>query len=163
MLFRSQPIALSRDALLFSAGKAAATRTPSWLWPSATGAFACMSLSLAAFLVSPAPAEVRYVERERIVYVERTSPQNMVKIEESPTPTSPSTEVDDAIRERARQIQVRRDVLRWGIEMLPASKASNGPSPDVSAREMTHWLSLPPGTFALPSQSKNTTKKGNDE
>ena len=45
-----QPPHLSRDALLFEAGKAAAgPRLAPWVWPSATGTFAALSLVLAAF------------------------------------------------------------------------------------------------------------------
>ena len=67
-----QPAHLSRDALLFAAGKAAGgSRIPPWLWPTATGSFAALSLVLAGFLVSPSPAGMQYVERPQVVYVER--------------------------------------------------------------------------------------------
>ena len=59
-----QPPTLSRDALLFAAGQAAAApRTPAWVWPSAAAFFACLSLVLTAFLLSPGTGsgEVRYV------------------------------------------------------------------------------------------------------
>src|SRR5262245_12822464 len=63
-----QPAHLSRDALLFEAGKAAASsRLPLWAWPAATAVFAGLSLVLAAFLVSPSDPIVRY--EDRIVYI----------------------------------------------------------------------------------------------
>jgi hypothetical protein len=164
-----QPAHLSRDALLFEAGKAAgAPRTAPWVWPGTAAGFAALSLVLAAFLFSP-------VGGSTVVYVDRpvylTTPATPEPPPES-KPTVPAfvTDVrkrpDPEAAETARLLRQRRDVLRWGVDMLPESKPSTGgPSPDVTAREVTHWLNLPPGTFALPATQpkKPAPKNGDDE
>ena len=152
-----QPPHLSRDALLFAAGQAAAQpRLNGWLWPSVAAGFAALSLVLGAFLVSPDNREIQYG------YVPPTgSPapagRSAPDLEPAGMPTSlegparpkkaPARSAED--EETARMLQVRRDVLRWGVDMLPEPKspASRGPSPDVVARELNRWLNLPPGTF----------------
>jgi hypothetical protein len=146
-----QPAHLSRDALLFEAGKAAgAGRLAPWVWPSAAGLFAAVSLVLAAFLAAPAaPGEpqvvVRYV-REPAPEPPAADPGSASAAVVRNTKPPPSTESS----ETARLLRQRRDVLRWGVDMLPESKSSGGgPSADVTAREVTHWLNLPPGTFAV--------------
>ncbi|MBO0698992.1 MAG: hypothetical protein J2P46_11405, partial [Zavarzinella sp.] len=49
-----QPPNLSRDALLFAAGQAAAQpRLAPWVWPSIAAGFAALSLVLGAFAISP--------------------------------------------------------------------------------------------------------------
>jgi hypothetical protein len=150
-----QPANLSRDALLFAAGKAAGgSHLPAWLWPTSTGSFAALSLVLAGFLVSPsAPAAVQYVERTQVVYMERHADADLPGTAHSISPPTerPKTKsrTDDSSVETLRMMQVRRDVLRWGIDMLPESKSSGGgASQDVAASDFKHWLNLPPGTFA---------------
>lgn len=161
-----QPVHLSRDALLFEAGRAAAApRLAPWVWPSAAGTFAALSLVLAAFLVAPgAPSEPQVVH----IYPSTPShPQAEPDLKPSPAPMvrdrkpKPS---DDTI-ETARLLRQRRDVLRWGVDMLPESKsAAGGPSADVTAREVTHWLNLPPGTFAVnPTAPTKPATKDEDK
>lgn len=164
-----QPVHLSRDALLFEAGKAAgAPRLGPWVWPSATGVFAGLSLVLAAFLLSPAPV-VQPAPNTVYVY----PPDGPTFPPPAADPGSPSSSVVKKPKaataveatETARLLKQRRDVLRWGLDMLPESKpAAGGPSPDVTAREVTHWLNLPPGTFAVnPAHPKKPAPKANDE
>jgi hypothetical protein len=144
-----QPAHLSRDALLFEAGKAAAApKMAGWVWPSVAGSFAALSAVLAAFLVTPdsrAGPEIQY----QYVYVAQPVPAaNRDPVPEPVAKPKPPRSED--LTETARLLRQRRDVLRWGVDMLPESKpAARGPSADVAARELTHWLSLPPGTFAL--------------
>jgi hypothetical protein len=160
-----QPAHLSRDALLFEAGKAAAgSRLPLWSWPAATAVFAGLSLVLGAFLLSPSTPAIEYVDR--VVYVS-PPPAERLHIADSVAPlpaakTAKTRSAEDM--EKARMLQVRRDVLRWGVDMLPESKATKaGPSQDVAARELTHWLNLPPGTFALhAAQPKKLAPKVDD-
>lgn len=151
-----QPPHLSRDALLFAAGKAAgAPRLAPWVWPTATGTFAALSLVLFAFVVSPAP-------QPAVVYVERpvavAPPAPELAPEPPASPPAPPAVVrkddrfDQEARETARLLQQRRDVLRWGIDMLPEPKAGGaGSFADDNAREVTRWLNLPAGTFAIPA------------
>jgi len=148
-----QPAAFSRDALLFAAGKAAgAPRLPAWAWPSATGLFASVSLVLGAFLLSPADLTVQYVNVPQTVYVDRVTE---VRVPPPSPPPSPPPElvVDVAVdddgpnaAEARRMWQVRQDVLRWGVDMLPKSKAAGGASP--SAGRGVPFA--PPGSFAVP-------------
>ena len=161
-LLTPQPPVLSRDALLFAAGKAAGRPRP-WLWPSAAGAFAALSAVLAGFLASPVAPVVHYVELERIVYIERPAAERVETAEPTPPAVNLTASTDDESRERLRLLQVRRDVLRWGVEMLPESKPSAGPSPDVVARDLTNWLNLPAGTFALPAQLKTPAPHGEED
>jgi hypothetical protein len=49
--------------------------------------------------------------------------------------------------------QVRRDVLRWGVELLPEARPASPPaSPTATARdsELREWMKLTPGLFASP-------------
>lgn len=162
-----QPSHLSRDALLFAAGKAAGRpKLPAWAWPTATGTFAAISFVLTAFLVSPSESVVPDTRVEMVyVPVDHHAPKLPTSVpSDKPVPKvrpkPPSEEPTDV----ARAMQMRRDVLRWGVDMLPESKsAGRGASPDVTAREVTHWLNLPPGTFALPAHQPPKKKEENDE
>ena len=156
-----QPPTLSRDALLFAAGQAAgAPRTPAWVWPSATAFFAAVSVILAAFLLTPGTgsSEVRYVTQ----YVpmaaaepDRGEPQPRSAEPLSAKPTATEAAADDT----ARMLQVRRDVIRFGVDMLPRSTAPSPAVPsDVVAGDLDRWLNLPPGTFAAPPVRKTTPK-----
>ncbi len=147
-----QPATFSRDALLFAAGKAAAQPlVPAWVWPSATGLFASATVILGGFLFSPSRPEVQYVEIPKVVYVERFVE---VKV---PVPESPATPVNiDPFQEETspdnsearRMWQVRKEVLRWGVEMLPRSNAAGGS--DVTVKEPNRGMFSPPGSFAIP-------------
>jgi hypothetical protein len=167
-----QPAHLSRDALLFEAGKAAAApRLAPWVWPSATGTFAAVSLVLAAFLIAP---EAPGSSEPQVVYVYPPPPDPGAASGnrgDRITPSSPEPERQQVAKaspepsEAARLLRQKRDVLRWGVDMLPESKSpGGGPSADVTAREVTHWLNLPPGTFAVnPTAPKKPAPKDEDD
>lgn len=161
-----QPSHLSRDALLFEAGKAAVSPRLKWAWPGTAALFAGVSFVLAAFLMSPESPRMQYVEH--VVYVDRPAPDSIAPgaVAVKPAgPNKPKPAATEDLSDTAKALQVKRDVLRWGVEMLPESKpAGRGPSEDVAARELTRWLNLPPGTFALPAaQPKKPAKKEGDE
>lgn len=161
-----QPSHLSRDALLFEAGKAAGQpMLPAWTWPTATATFAAISLVLTAFLVSPS-ATVQPETRVETVYVpveHHPAPPTPVP-EPKPVPKAKPKPPSDEAANIARALQMRRDVFRWGVDMLPESKSAGGSqSADVTAREVTHWLNLPPGTFALPAHHTPKKKEENEE
>lgn len=158
-----QPAHLSRDALLFEAGKATVSPKFKWAWPSATAAFAGISFVLAAFLMSPGSPRVQYVDR--IVYVDRpgdsNGPSNVAT--KPPASVQPNASASDDLGEAAKAYQVRRDVLRWGIEMLPESKPGSGPSPGVAQRDLPRWLDIPPGTYTIPPARPIPPSKKEDD
>jgi len=163
-----QPPELSRDALLFAAGKAAAQpRAFPWLWQTTTGVFAALSFVLGAFLMSPdAPLVVHAPAPPPTVSYIPDPPRAPQPAAEPGTPTTkPKARASEGFAETARLLKQRRDVLRWGVDMLPEPKPSTaGPSADVAAREVNHWLDLPPGTFASPAaQPKKPAPKDEDD
>jgi len=161
-----QPAHLSRDALLFEAGKAAGTpRLGGWAWPSTAAAFAGLSFVLGAFLLSSDPPIVQPVDR--VVYVPQpaaphaTAPH--IDQPEPPKVEKPSPSMERS--ETAKALQMRRDVYRWGIDMLPEPKTEGGrSSQDMEASRLRHWLDLPAGTYALPGTlPKKPTKNEEDD
>jgi len=161
-----QPSHLSRDALLFAAGKAAGqSKIPVWVWPTATGTFAAISLVLTAFLVSPSETVLPETRVEMVyVPVDPHAPPQPPLPEPKPAPKAKPNPPSEEATDIARAMKMRRDVFRWGVDMLPESKSGGGgSSPDVNAREVTHWLNLPPGTFALPAHQPPKKKEENDE
>lgn len=145
--------AINRDRLLFEAGRAIAASRFAWVWPSCAISFAGLSAVLAGFLFSPEHPTV--IERERIVEVRILVPVS------PPAPELPKETVPAKIErppseerspspEAIRMFQVRRDVLRWGPDMLPASKDLGSPIRRDTAEDLDRWLELPAGTFAAP-------------
>jgi hypothetical protein len=117
--------AFDRDRLMFAAGQAAATPRHGWLWPSATAALVFLSLGLATALATrPGPTET-----VRIVYQNEVKPAPAVPRPEvsqpdlppSAAPSEPDRMVADGTppRRGADYLQMRRQVLRFGVESLP--------------------------------------------
>jgi hypothetical protein len=161
-----QPPTLSRDALLFAAGQAAgAPRTPAWVWPGTAAFFAALSLVLTAFLVSPGngSGEVRYVTQ--YVYLPPPEPDRGEPPARSHEPlTTKPKGTETPPDETAKMLQVRRDVIRFGVDMLPRSNATRPAVPsDVIAGDLSRWLNLPPGTFAAPPVRKTGPKSEKDD
>jgi hypothetical protein len=152
------PAEFSRDRLLFEAGKAAAHR-PHWGWPSSAAFFAGLAAVLAYYLTFPEAHTPTVIERERVVEVRVPVPVEREQPEQhSPLPRGVNearhVEPDEAgpSPEAVRMYQVRRDVLRWGEDMLAAGKPT-GPAPRASARDLDRWLDVPPGTLTAPYQN----------
>jgi hypothetical protein len=160
-----QPPHLSRDALLFLAGQASASpRLPKWTWQAVAGGFAALSLVLIAFAATPSTPIVQY--NERIVYVPQPAeaPTYAMTTPVRETPPEPKVKKSAEASETAKLLKQRRDVYRWGVEMLPESRSNGGGrSEDVAARDLTRWLNLPPGTFALPAHQPKKPVKEDDE
>jgi hypothetical protein len=167
-----QPPDLSRDALLFAAGQASAQpRLGPWVWPTIAAGFAALSLVFGAFAISPSgPGDG---DRVQYVYLQpppsagpaSTRSEEPVHVADAPA-TRPKPKAKSAEDlERDRMLQVRRDVLRWGVDMLsePKSAGGPGPSPDVVARELNRWLNLPPGTFTAPALQPKKPEPKDDE
>lgn len=149
-----QPANFSRDALLFAAGQASTKgRIPVWFWPSVSGLLACVCLVLTCFLISPTEISIKYVEVAKTVYVERPavlSPQPKPVLPPLTSSELPvlSTPVNLEVAERQRMWQIRQEVMRWGVEMLPPSKMAE-PIPSPSKPPMNPVVIAPP-TFAIP-------------
>jgi hypothetical protein len=160
-----QPAHMSRDALLFEAGKATVSPKLKWAWPGATATFAGVSFVLAAFLMSPGGTpRVQYVERTVYVNSPADSDAPPVLVKKPQETTKPKASERDELSEALKAYQVRRDVLRWGIEMLPESKSGGGPSPGVAQRDLPRWLDLPSGVLAVPpARPIKPEKKGDDQ
>lgn len=116
------PAALDRDRLMFAAGQAAAPRR-SWLWPTSAAALVCLSLGLgAALAMRPAP-----VETVRVVYLPAPEPTNVTPPlpvpDRTPLPTPPpdadARVADTTTLSGGDYLQLRRQVLRFGVESLP--------------------------------------------
>jgi hypothetical protein len=146
---------INRDRLLFEAGRSAAVSRFAWVWPVGTFAFGGLAVVFAGFVAfAERKREVVVVERVKIVEV-----QVPVPIEVGPEPRHQSavpndgSQVDSRLNPEAVQMyQVRRDVLRWGVVMLPPSRpvAKMPLRSGDSAREIERWLDVPAGTFAGP-------------
>lgn len=147
------PTTLSRDRLLFEAGRAAAAPRLAWLWPACTFGFAVATALLAVFVVwSDRPPQTVVVERERIVEVRVGVPVEK-PIELSPAPRLHEvTHEDEGISaETVKMYQVRRDVLQWGVAMLPGTKPARKVSlSSQNAGDLERWLEVPTGTFVAP-------------
>jgi hypothetical protein len=133
-LGRLQPQAeLSREAVLFEAGRAAAPRGR--LWPAATGVSTLAAAVLGWLLWrQPLPAEAppprvvvveKVVEKvvERVVHVPVPAP-----LEPEPQPGVVSHPVTDGFPERPGEyLRRRQEVLRWGVDILPAGPPQRPP------------------------------------
>ena len=142
---------MSRDRLLFEAGRSAAASRLTWLWPAGTVLFAGLSFVLVGFIAfSERPTQTVVVQRERIVEVPVPVPVD------NPQPSPPNfnevVHVDSGPNaETLLMFQMRRDVLRWGVSMLPPSKpVEKTPKRGDSTRDLERWLDVPSGTFTAP-------------
>jgi hypothetical protein len=147
---------INRDRLLFEAGRGAAVPRLAWLWPAGTFLFAGLAVVLAGFVAfAERPKEVVFVDREKIVEV-----QVPVPVELGPQPQTQSPGANEVVQveagpnpETMHMYQVRRDVLRWGVAMLPPSKpvAKMPLSGSDATHDLERWLDVPTGTFSVPS------------
>jgi hypothetical protein len=112
--------ALDRDRLMFAAGQAAAMPRGRWFWPASSAALLLVSLGLGtALAMRPAPTET-----VRIVYRDVEKPAPTVPAPEPPPPSmqsQPDRVIADGTppRHGADYLQMRRQVLRFGVESLP--------------------------------------------
>ena len=149
---------LSRDRLLFEAGRAAAAIPHAWIWPVAAGGFAVLAVVFAGLMAASEPRTlVVYQDRPVEVRVEVPVPVEAVADpHRDPSPsvpeiaavaqTSPSTPVAEA----RRMVELRRDILRWGVEMLPTPKPGASSASPPGDPEMREWLRPLPGVYASP-------------
>jgi hypothetical protein len=121
------PPALNRDLLLFRAGQESVPRRGR-LWPWATGLLAATAACLGVALVlRPEPSAV-----ERVVYIkEQTPPRPPAPVpppDPAPAqrPDMPAVEAPDRVAAEAAQL--RREMLRWGVDGLPLTPAAGDAS-----------------------------------
>jgi hypothetical protein len=115
---------LSREAVLFAAGKASAGR--GWLWPATAGLATAVAAILGWLLWQQSPSES--VEAQpRVVVVEKVI-EKLVPVPVPPgdtPPPRPSSEEVTAAPELplgvGEYLRRRREVVRWGVEMLPST------------------------------------------
>jgi hypothetical protein len=127
-----RPPALDRDRLLFRAGQESARRGR--LWPWATGLLAAVAAGLGALLVlRPGPPPV-----ERIVYVpvKEEAPPVRAAADRPTAPAAADSDVPaatgEADRARLAAFRLRREVLRWGLDALPAPQPGRDTAPPGS-------------------------------
>lgn len=152
---------INRDRLLFDAGRSAASARLAWLWPVGTFLFGGLAVALAGFIsFADRPKEVVVFERERIVEV-----QVPITVEVGPEPRDQTPSPIEAFQvdsspspETVHMYQVRRDVFRWGVAMLPPSRptAKMALTSSQATRDIERWLDVPSGTFSAPQQSKTS-------
>jgi len=109
--------AINRDQLMFCAGQAAARRG-GWLWPATAAAMGMLALTLAiAGWTRPTPQPT-----ERIVFVPAPPPESPSTPESEPTPAGSDTLISEeaSASHNGNLLQMRRYVVRWGADALPA-------------------------------------------
>jgi hypothetical protein len=134
------PGQINRDALLFRAGQASVCRR-TWGWPCATAALGLAAAALAVVVASrPAPTE-------RIVVVTIKEPTLRVNAPDPPTPEHVPSAASQALAGHSpmNYLQLERQVLRWGLDGLPATPSL----PSSSVPPLTRDSLL--GTAAAPS------------
>jgi hypothetical protein len=158
------PPGVSRERLLFEAGRSSVPPTQRWLWQAVAGGFAILAVGFGSVLAFRAPAtEIVIRDREVVRYVHVPVPTDSVAKVNRPEPQpSPAPESHGLVRttdddsddpDARRMAQVRRDVLRWGVELLPEARpAPSVDPPAVTARdaELKEWMKLGTGVFASP-------------
>jgi hypothetical protein len=160
------PPGVSRERLLFEAGRASVVPPQRWLWQVVAGGFAVLACGFGATLAFRGPA-VEFVYKDRVVerYVQAPAPfeqptqPGRVEPEPSPAPSLERSAIARATEDREpdadarRMAQVRRDVLRWGVELLPEARPASPPAPPTATArdpELREWMKLTPGLFASP-------------
>jgi hypothetical protein len=108
---------LDRDQLLFRAGQAS-VRWRAWPWQAAAGVMTMATAALAlAWVLRPTPP---VIERVVTVVVYQPAPYD--------PPSSPAAVVGDTAESNKQQapdyLKIRAQVLRWGVDYLPAASPS---------------------------------------
>jgi hypothetical protein len=158
--FTPAPPQVERDRLMFLAGQANSDRraggVSSYIWPTATVAFATSSLILAATLfLRPEPA-ARIVYRDRPV----AAPARPVSARSEPLIASvpaPSREAPAPRVPDNHYLQTREVALRMGLDALGSpSRASDLPSP-ISYGDLLFRLSagaMSPTSAEIPLENR---------
>jgi hypothetical protein len=127
------------------------------VWPVTAGGFALLAVVFAGVLAF-SESQVQIVERERPVYVQVPVPVERPQPEvppPSPEPAlplavKPAPAEDHRAADARRMAGLRRDVLRWGVEMLPEPRTPTTPAQPPRDRELEEILRPTPGAYASP-------------
>jgi hypothetical protein len=145
------PAHLDRDRLLFRAGQLTAPRMR-WRWPAAAAALAFVAGALGTALTfRPSPTViVQHVYHER---QPAPAPAPVESPEQSPAPDPEPPVPPDPVVARGPQpggyLQMRNQVLRWGVDALPPPPpAERGPA---RSRPLPGLRDLSGRSFAFPS------------
>lgn len=137
---------LSRDRLLYSAGRASTTHSLR-VWQASACLFASAALVLGSVLWLRSP-QVQTIQRT--VYVEVPAPVQTPEPLPEPAPSAEPPEPIELVRVPSPEPKItltgnewlttRQHMLRWGAEILP----DRPPRPrSGNAEDMRNWLGLP--------------------
>jgi hypothetical protein len=138
------PGRINRDVLLFRAGQAS-VRGRRWLWPGAAAVLGLVAATLGVLvLVRPAPQPV---ERVIVVRVREPAPPESVPAPPAakPEPALPVTVA--ATREPMNYAQLEKQILRWGLDGVPAPPPPAAPSEPPLTRDYLLGASPPSSPF----------------
>jgi hypothetical protein len=123
---------LDRDALMFRAGQASVPRT-GWKWPLAASLSSFLAVVLGATLV------LRAAQGPAVVSVPKPMPPMRNWQDQPPAvpfaappgaPTTPSPYSSTEEPPLPRHLQIQEQILRWGLDGLPAAPAPAQPRPE---------------------------------
>ena len=141
------PHALSRERLLFEAGRASARPRFEWLWKTTTAVLACSTLVLTGFAVDPphAPRGVEIVRQFAPAPVVADRPVDGER-------DAVAVEVPAVGEEMLIAVHIRREILEGGIDSMPEDRRADdlpGPQRERGIADLTDGLPLD-GVFAFP-------------
>jgi hypothetical protein len=149
------PMERSRDQLLFEAGRQTVAPRNLLFWQVSAGSLGILSLVLALIVLYPTSPTIVYQDREIVKYVEVPGPGPSDKYvskdieDESPIGSRADRQALDNAK---KMLQVRNEVLRFGVEMLPPTNYAASPSSSnpESKSDSSESLKTSRGTFATP-------------
>ena len=138
------PGRINRDALLFRAGQASVCGRR-WLWPGAAAVLGLVAAALGVVIaVRPAP---RPVERVLVVRVREPAPPDRVPVPPAAKPEPAPPVRVAATREPMNYAQLEKQVLRWGLDGVPAPPPPAAPSDPPLTRDNLLGTSPPSSPF----------------
>ncbi|MBI1917027.1 MAG: hypothetical protein HYS12_20145 [Planctomycetes bacterium] len=137
------PGSLSRDRVLFEAGRASARPGRRWPLLAATSSLLATVLGL-LLLARPAPS---VVERTVLVRVSEPSARSFIPPRE-PSPDVPVTDQTDPTipvfaPAETDYLRRRQEVLRWGVDVLPAAAPRSRSSQPLTPAELRQFPDVP--------------------
>jgi hypothetical protein len=118
------PSGMDRDYVLYHAGRASA-RGAGWFWPSATGFLFVVTVALSFALLYRPVQPIDPVIQERTVYLPAPTPpvSGMTNPSDSYY-SAPDASADGHERELGDSVRLREQIIRFGVESLPSSRAN---------------------------------------